>query len=211
MQRNGHRDDEYPSDEYTRHPLLPAGPRSPIPLPPASPEILASVAKEIEVMDVEIPELSAIVDAGMMDKVDTSLKTLDAGILDLGEPISSQLTSSYVPISAPMPLTLALLPSSSQGHYYFIPTSGTENQSDPIEEFENAQGYQLFPSLSELDRSFAISFQQSPPPLLPTTNLVIPSSPPTIPQVELSPKTPQGPFFQPSTSAYSQAGRPMTR
>ena len=65
---------DYLLEDNLSKPPLPAGPRSPNPLPPESPELPLSVAKKMEAMDVEILELFALADSGLLDNVVTSLK-----------------------------------------------------------------------------------------------------------------------------------------
>ena len=47
-------------------------------------------------MDVEILELTTIVNVGLIDNVGNSLKSLDKGILDIGYPIWLEPLNSYI-------------------------------------------------------------------------------------------------------------------
>ena len=156
------------SDVSHSHPPLPSGPRNPTPPPfprPASPQIPESIQKELEAMEIEFTEI-ANADPSILREDYGVQAAQDSSIIMVG-PVSKPGPDPPIMIPETPPhslqpqpvLTLAIRPlTPPSGRFFFNPISKTE-QSEPQDDFQDAQGFQLSPTFSDPDPG------QTTPPL----------------------------------------------
>ena len=131
---------------------------SPILLPPPSPQVPDNVQKEIEAMDIEIPNIQEFVlNSALRDNQASEIEQ-DLSIIFLGQrpqpflaieeriPSNPQLSPSSQP-----KLTLALVSYVNPSSHFNINLNSETDYSNPVDIFLDAQGAQLSPTFSDHD------------------------------------------------------------